>query len=332
MKRFILYVLVFFSPLFVVGLLYLSLDPFKVIFHYDEYYDNSNKVGINRSFVSTMTYLNQHSKQHYNSFIFGNSRSLFYEVSEWRKFLIGNSRCYHFDASSGAIKSLFDKVVLIDKCGDSIKNALVVMDHELLDREEIKRGYLYMEPPQLQNGDNAFRWHIEHIKAFVNPLFFIALIDYSLFKTYRPYMGNYIQIENGAVYDQVTNEIRSEGKEEEIIAGTYYTESKKSVFEGVQKPGAISKHLMTKSEAVWFKRMAMIFKKHHTDFRIVLGPQYDQIQINPFTLHCLKNIFGDEHVFDFTGVNKWNTDYTNYYEESHYRPHVASEVMNIIYN
>ena len=47
---------------------------------------------------------------------------------------------------------------------------------------------------------------------------------------------------------------------------------------------------------------------------------------------ALRAIFGDDCVFNFSGINKWTTDYHNYYEVSHYRPHVASEIMDSIYS
>jgi hypothetical protein len=45
----------------------------------------------------------------------------------------------------------------------------------------------------------------------------------------------------------------------------------------------------------------------------------------------LSGIFGTERVFDFSGVNEFTTDFRNYYEESHYRPQVAREILKRIY-
>ncbi|KAA6318040.1 hypothetical protein EZS27_031899 [termite gut metagenome] len=44
-------------------------------------------------------------------------------------------------------------------------------------------------------------------------------------------------------------------------------------------------------------------------------------------LEYLENVFGEDNVFDFLGINTFTQDYTNYYDDSHYRPHVAREIM-----
>lgn len=58
---------------------------------------------------------------------------------------------------------------------------------------------------------------------------------------------------------------------------------------------------------------------------------YDQLKINEEDLEYLKTLFGDVNVFDFSGINKFTNDYKNYYEASHYRPHVTKEIMEKIY-
>ncbi|MEG2479981.1 MAG: hypothetical protein RSA50_06885, partial [Mucinivorans sp.] len=43
-------------------------------------------------------------------------------------------------------------------------------------------------------------------------------------------------------------------------------------------------------------------------------------------------IFGQNNVFDFSGINSFTKDYHNYYEDSHYRPHVAKAIIDTIYS
>ena len=97
MKRFLFNILAFGLPLWILGVIYCITDVFKVIHHYDSYYNDSYYIDINRSYGSTMTYVNQNPKYNYNSFIFGNSRSIFYEVETWKIYLPNESRCMHFD-------------------------------------------------------------------------------------------------------------------------------------------------------------------------------------------------------------------------------------------
>jgi len=77
--------------------------------------------------------------------------------------------------------------------------------------------------------------------------------------------------------------------------------------------------------------MASIFHKQKTDYRIVISPLYDQLKLNAGDLETLRRIFGTENVYDFSGINEITKDYHNYYENSHYRPHVCTSILDEIY-
>ena len=49
---------------------YAILDPFKVIKHYDLYYQPDEIIGINRGFASTMHYNNHKDEYHYDDMVF----------------------------------------------------------------------------------------------------------------------------------------------------------------------------------------------------------------------------------------------------------------------
>lgn len=54
--------------------------------------------------------------------------------------------------------------------------------------------------------------------------------------------------------------------------------------------------------------------------------------MNKKDLAELQSIFGIRKVYDFSGINEITNDYRNYYEDSHYIPHVADTYLEIIYN
>ena len=175
MRGFLKQVAVFLLPFALILAIYFYTDIFKVIRHYDQYYTDKDYIGYNRAYVSTMTYLNQRQKYHYDSFIFGNSRSAFYQVSDWQKYLPQGASCFHFDASSGSVKGVHDKVLFIDSQGDTIRNALVVIDHELLSRTEITEGHTHLSPPILDHNSNFMAFHAAQVEAFMQPQFLCAL-------------------------------------------------------------------------------------------------------------------------------------------------------------
>ena len=119
LHRLINFSLVGIIPLTLLLSVYIFLDPFKVIYSYEIFYDSSAKgwVGLNKDYVSTSTFLNGYKNNHYNSFIFGNSRSIFYQISDWEKHLPAGSSCFHFDASGETLFGIGKKIEFIDSRG-----------------------------------------------------------------------------------------------------------------------------------------------------------------------------------------------------------------------
>jgi hypothetical protein len=331
MKHFLVKITTFCLPLFILAIIYIITDVFKVIYHYDPYYTGSYYIGVNRAYGSTMTYINQNPKYHYDSFIFGNSRSLFYEIDTWKKYLPKESVCMHFDESGGSISGVRDKVAFIDKNGGKLKNALLVIDHNLLSIIEQKNGYLFIAPPILKDYKNIIDFHWQHFLAFLNPTFIVALADYNMFGTFRPYMKNLIS-DRHSTYIPEYNEFQKTLTENEISKGIYYDAAHMKAFEDKQKPGTYSSEKLDIEEIKCLREIKELFDKHKTSYKIVISPLYDQIKLNRSVYNTLCSIFGKNHIYDFSGVNKWNKDFHNYYEDSHYRPIVSAEIMDIIYS
>lgn len=331
MKKFLVKFLLFSSPIFALTITYIATDVFKVIYHYDPFYTEGQIINLNRAYGSTETYLNQDPKYNYDSFIFGNSRSLFYEVDTWKKYLPEGSVCIHYDESHGSICGLRDKVVFIDNHGGRLNNALLVIDHNLLSEYDQLKGHLFITPPILKDNSNFFNFHVQHFGAFMNPMFLTSLVDYKLFGKNRFIETDYI-FPTASIYIPEYNEWQKKKDEEKIANGTYYDAAHISTFEGIQEPGTYSHEILGEKEINCFREMKAVFDKHKTSYKFVVSPLYDQIKLNRDTYNTLCAIFGKDHVYDFSGVNKWNKDYHNYYEYSHYRPNVAAEIMDIIYS
>ena len=307
---------------------YVVLDPFKVIWRYDVYYQPDNIVNLNRGFVSAQHYSNHYKECKFDSFIFGNSRSIAYYCEEWEKYLPDSSRCYHFDVSIGSVGELLGEVRFIKDNG-TLKNALLVLDSGLLSETE-REGILFSMPPILKGGKGALDFQKQFFMAFYSFDFFRAYIDYRINHEYKQYMDLYI-VNIRRDYNPKYNELGWAYQEEQIAEGTYYDHEKLQVFENAQFPDMVSEEALDEERKEMLKEIKSIFDTQMTDYRIVIGPQYDQVKINPLDLQYLCEVFGQDHVFDYSGVNKWNEDYHNYYETSHYRPCVANDIMRLIY-
>jgi hypothetical protein len=137
---------------------------------------------------------------------------------------------------------------------------------------------------------------------------------------------------NKQTYDAATNEARFDDLEQFIrTKGDAYYKERTSVFYKRSVTPQIYGSVIREVHQKQLEEIKAIFDTNATDYRIVISPLYDQVQLNPEDLQFLQNLFGKEKVFDFSGINSFTTPVTNYYEESHYRPLVADSILKAIY-
>ncbi len=330
-KKFISKVIILATPILIVVGLYLIFDPFKVLHNYKSYYESGkpNYVILNRDFVCVETLKDYYSVYKYDSYIFGNSRSLFYEVRNWQKY-IHSDGCFHFDASEESIFGINRKIQYLHKKGIIIKNALIVLDHGILEKTSDSKGILFMKHPAL-SGSNFLDFQMEYFKGYFDYKFLVPYFDLKFSKKYKPYMSDVLHSDSSE-YELKYNEIRNPALESKINKNPddYYLKNK-SVFylrDTIQKIGQV---VIKKEQQKLLTEIIKIFKQNNTDYKIVISPLYDQIKLNPEDLKYLCNVFGKENVFDFSGRNQITNNIYNYYEYSHYRPLVASFIMSEIY-
>ena len=320
-------------PLFILIGLYLYMDPFKVLYDYDIYYEEHHVGGViyNAGYINTMILTDNIGSMKYDSFILGNSRSGFYEINDWKTHLDSNAVCLHFDAAKETFDGLYKKILYLDKIDADINNILLILDYSNFNQKEDSR-HLFIQPP-LINDNTVFRnfqFHWSNFKSFSNAIFLKSYITYFYIGKYDQSMEtvlNNIPFE----YDNFTGELRNVASEQKIQKGVFYDKEKMMYFANVQQPDSVYPVCIGDNIIDRLKEIKHIFDNHNTSYRIVISPLFNQIKFNEVDLACLKEIFGEEYVYDFSGVNTYTEDYHNYYESSHYRPHVSRDIMNIIY-
>lgn len=317
-----------------LGIGYVVLDPFKVLKSYHSYYDLDAKgwVGLNKDFVSTSTLINNSKSIDYNSFIFGNSRSIFYQILDWQKYLPADSKCFHYDASDEALWALEKKIQFIDQEGMKLKNVLIVLDYASLIQDKPKSGHLFIISPKLVDNANIIDFHKSFITAFLSSDFLFAYSDFNISGAVKPYMreGNLLD-DRPHNYDVETNEIRFDYLEDLIRKNKYYDSKRLAVFYERDSTQVYSPIAIKQKQKDILNNIKDVFEKHNTKVKIVISPLYDQKKLNTADLSYLKMNFGPDNVFDFSGINEITNDYENYYENSHYRPHITRKIMNVIY-
>ena len=334
MKKFGVKFIVFLLPFIAVLSIYLMMDPFKVIWNYDSFYEAKEIGGVvlNKDFVSTTNFENKYKEQQYNSFIFGNSRSIFYQVNDWKKYIAEDSKCYHFDASDESLYSLHKKVVFLKNKEVEITNALLILDYSTLVQALPKEGHIWNVSPQLVGNSNYVKFHSSFLEAFFNPLFMYAYLDYKVSNELKPYMKENWLIDGKAItYKATSNELKFEQLEEQILNGNYYTEERMKPFylRGTVQLnhdiciGPLQKEMLGEIHE--------ILNDNKANVKVVIGPAYDQKKISVEDFEFLTALFGINSIYDYSGINRFTEDYHNYYENAHYRPNVTNEILKEIY-
>lgn len=308
---------------------YLYFDPFRVIHTYNNY--SYLNVTTNRDYISTEMFLKNEPRYHYNSFIFGSSRTLAYSPAHWKNYLENTDSPFMFDASGETCRGIYSKIKFLDSTHIKLKNVLVILCRDAsFVSDQGNEGHLFLKDPRT-SGKSSYSFNMAFLKAYFNPQFLLSYYTYRLTNNYKPWMRGYIENRKINV-DSVTNQITILDQEEEITKQPHaYYERRKDIF--YTRPGekTDTAYRITKNYEGMLREMAAIFKKQKTDYSVILSPLYEQIKFNPKDAGLLKEIFGD-HLFDFTGDNYFTKDLHNYYEKSHYRPVVGDSILHYIYN
>ncbi len=322
------------APLLVLAAIYLFNDPFKVLRRYDSYYE-SGKAGVialNRDFVSVQTLLQNRREAPYDSFILGNSRSLFYEVADWQK-ITRSTQSFHFDASGESLYGIHAKVRLLDRLKMPLRNVLMILDVESLETTEARHGHIFTKHPLL-TGQSQFEFQLEFFKSFFNRVFLKSYLPYLLTRKIRPYMVEDLMLDDRVMeYDLQSNEIRFSEMESRITRDPegFYGQRTHLFYERPAQE-RMSPPVIRARQKEMLQAIQEVLQSRRTDYRLIINPLYDQLKFNTADLEILVRIFGTNRVFDYSGTNEITADRRNYYEASHYRPHIARRILKEIYS
>jgi hypothetical protein len=314
-------------------LLYLLLDPFKVLYHYDTYYESGKPayVSLNKEYVAVETFLNNYSKYRYNAFILGNSRTMFYKVSSWKKH-VDSDECFHFNATGESLYGIYNKIKFLDAKNVKIKHALIILDYSTLSRVKNLKRHLQLAHPLL-SGQSRFDFQLDFFKTFVSKDFLIAYLDFKISNKMKDYMKGFLE-DKPVEYNLKYNEIQMKYLDDilEQNDSVFYTSEKMKVFYKRDTIQKISPAIIKSQQYEMLKQISNTLQKHNSYFKIIINPLYDQKRLNGQDKERLIELFGKSNVYDFSGINSFTNDYHNYYEDSHYRPHIADSIINKIYS
>ena len=313
-------------PFIILFTSYLIFDPFRVLYSYQKF-DEAFIAIPNRDYVSTQMYLNTYQRRPYSSFILGNSRTMSFMVRDWTPY-IGDTLAFHYDASGESLYGIWQKLLFLEQHGSSLKNVLLIGDHQLLKKASNDDSHLFRKDPRT-TGEFPMSFQSLFLKAYFSDLFFYEYLKYRATNTFTPDMLG--MLENRRVYfDPVTNDLTLPDVNEEIKRDSLGFYARNTLLQGSRKPG-ISPAVIGANQLLQLVAIRNILKRHRTNFQFVISPLFQQQQLNPADLTILQRIFGANQIHDFSGVNEFTAAAGNYYEDSHYRPHVGSQILGRIY-
>ena len=304
---------------------YIIDDPFMMYWKYDNLYVYGQRKQCVNDTYRGIRWMDQYDdSMHYNSFIIGSSRSDFYYVDEWKKYLDEDASCFHFNQSGDNLLGTLQRTKYLYKRFEKIDNILFVMDAEYLEDMKPHKGHLFRQPWQITEEWDFFAYNWECIRAFYTIEYQKQVWDITQEDKQLPYY-----------YIPEYNELHKDGAEEllESDADAYYS-SLNEMYRLYERNGrdSILQPVIKEPQKNALKEIKLLLAEHSTDCRIVISPLYNQIALNPQDLKCLKEIFGEDKVFDFSGVNEYTNDASNYYENSHYRPKLCNVILKQIYD
>lgn len=323
-------------PILALLIMYITDDPYKVLYSYGKYTDyyaqDMPQVSVNRDFASTEIFLLNYKQQKYNSFVFGSSRSLFIHCPEWEKYIKGS--CFHYDGSAESLFGIAGKLRLLNRLNVHIKNCIIVLDPALLSITGNESSHLKMKHP-LVSGESRLKFQYVFLSTFLSNKFFMPYIaaklgleapDWLEFPTFFGKLGFH--------YDTLTNDVYFSSVDAQLKADENGFYEK---YAGVFSPRDSSKRnimepVISARQKEMLNDVFNILKSDNADYKILIYPNYNEKRFNPDDLKALEEIFGNETVFDYSGVNKFTIDSHNYYDSVHCRPIVGEQILREIYN
>lgn len=337
MKRFTGFIFKLFlvaAPLWLLCLCYLITNPFKVFGGYDTYYkDDVVSFGVsNRDFLSTEAFIHNYGKYNYDSFVFGSSRSLSFQCSDWERYI--NSPAFHFDASGESIYGILTKLRFLRDCNVKIKNCLIILDSNALSQTVNSEGYSYIKHPSLSH-ESRVKFHFEFLRLFLNNQFFIPYFAYLTgkkipdFFEYPAVTGKWTY-----KYNRLTNDIIYSGQEKMITenADDYYGNKQTVFYSRDTLSQKFYGRIIHKEQAEMLNEIKHVLLAENTDYSIVLYPDYDLKKYDNDDLYELKRIFEENRIYDYSGINKYTKNLENYIDNIHARSRVGNLILSEIYS
>ena len=317
MKRLFFKIILACIPAILLGSVYLILDPFMVVRHYDNLYTPARPhLELNEDYVATEYFLSSYSEKKYDSYVFGSSRARFFNSQNWGRY-INSTAIYPYNVALESLFGVTGKIKFLNSHGVKIKNALLIVDGQLLAGAKNSSGHLYRKHP-LVSGEGIADFQFASFKDFFN------LDAISLYV-------KAIKATPSAAQAQVEEDPQYKAERQIVENREAYYGPKMNMFYKRDSVQQYSRPVLETANRKLLLEIKKIFAENNTDYRIVISPLYDQKRMAPADMQVLQEIFDRNRIYDFSGINDITSNVYNYYEVMHYRLPIAQRILDTVY-
>ena len=323
-----------------VMLCYIWADPYKVLRKYEgpDYFPDLEacpvRLGANKGLVTLNNLEHQEVMEHtYNAFIFGSSVSCYYDAFTWAALAdsTGDAHPYHMDSASETLMSMADKVDYLNRTGHAIDYALVVLDPIIMAGAPDNSPPV-IAPPQLHKSwFETLKYHYTFFRAATNADFLKSWIPAAIYG--HPFANgrNHVFEPQPIVYNPLINQ-ESLPQWDSLITADPSVFYASHPLPPVPVKSTASPSVLSGERLHALRSIADTFRRHHTDYHIIIAPNRLKVTLNPEDLRTLNELFGSASVHDFSTifVDALAAD-TLLYDKTHYRPVFAKRLMEYTY-
>jgi len=335
MKRFILLSLLALLPALMLVALYVVRDPFGVLRPYDgktRSCSDTIQLTTNAGYVSIESFKFFNPQRHYDSFIFGSSLSGYYRIKDWESHLPDGARAFHLNASRETLHGILNKLNYLKSHGITVKNALIIMEDEMLKRRPLDRDILYVQHPETERKVSWWKFHQLYFNAFRHP----ELTAYTLLPNA---FTTRMVLNKGYATSDIPDRIEDlnegyYGWADSVIAvnpDAFYTPAHLAHYAQPMRQMPFPDKI-TPSVKSLLMDIASALTHQGTDYQIIIPPHYAWEAISSNDLYTLEQIFGMERVHDYSHDPQRGTDLHYYYDDGHMIAQECARLMDSAYS
>jgi hypothetical protein len=333
-RKFVCRTLLALLPVAAFLVLYIIVDPFKVVHPYDGISiapsDTLERMP-NKRYVAVEGLKYYNPTQHYDSFIFGSSISSNFTAAAWAKHLPDTASIYHFTAGAETLSGIRDELRYLIDHGYPVRHALLIMEEEMFSRPKRYEEMPFVPHYDVSPAITRLHFHRLHFNAFRDPYLFL----YKLWPTKAVADklledGKMTTIPSGR--DELINEDSSLGLDSVILGNPdrYYAE-RQWLVDMVPTPNP--KPLCIDADALkTLLEIADLLNRHHIDYVVIVPPQFRKAGLSPIDHAVLCEIMGQDRVNDFSHDSELIHDLHSYYDGVHILTWRCSQLIDRCYS